>query len=193
MIALDLDWDDGAEAWYRRVLARYVVEQVERLPTGRDPVLEAAVVEWFAVRRETFVAWEDAETYHPDFESGGWRIDWRSVGDALWGAVEDCNNLTAAQREADQNPSLDAWLAALHRGALVWEGPHEPYAGRLVARRRRTRFLRLRAERLRRWPRVCRTCKREFSDATRANAARCPHCLASGSRARPTVQRRGRR
>lgn len=190
MIAVE--WDDGAEAWYRRALARYVAEQIERRPTGMNPVLEGALVEWFAVRPEMFVRWEDAETYHPNFESGGWRIDWRAVNDALWHAAEACEMVAAAQREAEMIPSLDAWLGALHQGALRWEGPHEPYAGALVTRVTKTRFGQLRAERLRRWPRVCRKCGREFSEAARANAARCPQCQANGARAhRGTPARRG--
>jgi hypothetical protein len=187
-----VEWDDGAEAWYRRALARYVAEQIKRRPTGRDPAREGTLVEWFATRRERFVGWEDPETYHPDFESGGWRIDWRAVRDALWRAVEDCDLTAAAQCEAEQFPSLDAWLRALHQDALAWKGPHEPYAGVLVTRLTKTRFAQLRAERLRRWPRVCRKCGREFGEAARANAARCPQCQANGARAhRGTPARRG--
>jgi hypothetical protein len=143
-------WPDEARAWYSRQLdARlrtFLFEQPALLealgvasPVRGDPYRDALlrVTDWY-LEHPPLVIWQDDELYRPETLSGGYKILWGAVRDALLRAVRDVlaeiEAESAAAEQQDQQHT-GAMLRAEQRGTLP-PAPVEPSRAVLLARAR---------------------------------------------------------
>jgi hypothetical protein len=201
------EWDEGADAWFRRSLVPYLRKHLNLQddpngwcppPCEDDPAVLEAVADALLPRRTQFVQWVDDPWYDPDVgPEGRWVIDWRALDkQKLWDLAYDCAVRVRVAREAERFPTLDDWLTALARGDVATgtglgdelpDALREPHANHLLPG---ADLFHAARERERTWPRLCKVCRREFRlvdhhpKQRRHNSVTCPACRAARRRPR---------
>lgn len=197
-------WDAGADGWFRRSLARFVEPELDGVGVHltaeqRESVCQD-VVQWFAARAADYVFWEDMDLYHPEFKSGGWRIDWPKVEGEACTVAKNC--AMALLREEwkrglarPAGETVEHFLAEIDVALYDREGnalpcPEEPAAWQLAREGRLSETVARRLYRLHRriesrWPRHCVSCGTEFRGPQR-HVVRCAKCRQAGRVAKST-------
>lgn len=180
-------WDDvprfgrAGHRWYRRQLLRSAIVWLRghRLDPENEASQEilARMVRAVAEGWEPQVTWKDFDEFRgSNYASGEWGLNEKGLAE-LWPAAFAA--ATAAE-QAGRYPTLDAWLAALHRGEFPELGAlgldREQMAVHLLEREPSYKRFIARRDRLHRtWPILCMKCGVEFSPGRRG-IRRCPEC-----------------
>lgn len=172
-------------AWFRcrvRAAIRDLARKREDAVQFRG--LIPSLVEWYAEELYRYLHWEPYDTYRgPWYPTGLWVLNGSAVERDLSVGLRACQRAA----EAKAHPTLDAWLAALHAGALRAPVPSEPSAWRYLTTYEASERLDKTQRHLATWwPKLC-ACGQSFSGPSRSTK-RCPDCRGKAKRLQPGGQ-----
>ena len=145
-------WTQDAQAWYGRQLNSKLRDFLFDQPAFADALFDGGFaredpyrdalqrIEAWYLERPPLVEWKDDELYRPETLSGGYKILWGAVRDALLRAVRDVLADLEAEHAAEQRYieiRVARWLAAEDAGRPE-PGPAEPSAALLLSRQTET-------------------------------------------------------
>ena len=124
-----------------------------------DPEVLEWVAEWYEARIRDFIKTHDSDTFYVDDDE---KVKYKAmaVRGRCYDAVDAALEALPGVREGHAQPDLERWFNAALAGKLAWDGPKEQAGYTFVADPRG--FVQAQRRRRTAWPRLCRSCEREF-------------------------------